>query len=353
MSSTRFAPLPAPRQFLALGPHAGAHRVALRAGLSVALPLLALYATGHLELSLFATFGAFTALYGRASDHQPRALMQLSAAAVLVACVTIGTAVAVSPARDWLILPVAAIVAAAAVAISDVARWHPPGALFPVFALTACAAVPGGAERIPLAAAVAAASALIAVAIGVAGLARPALRRRVRTPLTPTRAARAHPLPDMLRCATATLLAGLIPTLLGLGHPYWAMVGALAALSGSDATARLVRAGHRAAGTLLGLALAAVVLALPLPTLATILVVVALQYVAELLVGRNYALALVVVTPLALLMVELAHPVGSATLLHDRGVETLLGVAVGVAVTLLSPLSDRRPSAPPSPARSL
>ncbi|HST41280.1 MAG TPA: hypothetical protein VLK58_17315 [Conexibacter sp.] len=176
MSTTRFASLPAPRQFLALGPHAGAHRVALRAGLSLALPLLALYATGHLELSLFATFGAFTALYGRAHGHQPRALMQLSAAAVLVACVTLGTAVAVAPARDWLILPVAALAAAGAVAVSDVARWHPPGALFPVFALTACAAVPGGAERIPLAAAVAAASALIAVAIGVAGIARTSSR---------------------------------------------------------------------------------------------------------------------------------------------------------------------------------
>jgi hypothetical protein len=332
MPSARLAPLPAPRQFLALGPHAGAHRVALRAGLSVALPLLALYATGHLELSLFATFGAFTALYGRAHDHQPRALMQLSAAAVLVACVTIGTAVAVSPARDWLILPVAALVAAAAVAVSDLARWHPPGALFPVFALTACAAVPGGAERIPLAAAVAAASALVAVAIGVAGLAHPTRRGRLRRPLgrSPRGSVK---LPDMLRCAAATLLAGLIPTALGLGHPYWAMVGALAALSGTDATARLVRAGHRAAGTLLGLALAAALLALPLSTLATILVVVALQCVAELLVGRNYALALVAVTPLALLMVELAHPLGSAT--------------------LLSPLSDRRQFAPPSPARSL
>jgi hypothetical protein len=353
---SRLAALPSPRHFLVVGPHAGAHRVALRAGLSVALPLLLLEASGRLDLSLYATFGAFTALYGRADRHGARGRMQLSAAAMLVTCVTLGTTVAVSPARAWLVVPVAALVAAAAASVSDLARWHPPGALFPVFALAACAAVPAAPARIPLAAAVAAASALLAVAIGVAGGARPRLdprRRALRdvarrsdalhgrrgTPARPSAApARAAAgridTRDVATAAVATLIAGLIPTALGLGHPYWAMVGALAAVSGPDTTARLVRAGHRATGTLLGVAAAAVLLALPLTPLETIAAVVALQCAAELLVGRNYALALIAVTPLALLMVELAHPVGSGALLHDRVLETLLGAAVGAVVTL-------------------
>lgn len=366
------AALPTPRQLFAFGPHAGAHRVALRAGASVAIPLLALHALGRLDLSLYATFGAFAALYGRSDDHAARGRMQLSAAAVLVACVALGTAVATSPARGWLIVPLAALVAGAASAVSDAARWHPPGALFPIFALAACAAVPADPARIPLATAVAAASALLAVAIGVAGalrdadrrqalLARPAARRRVApapqlaalAPQPATLAPQATaPAPqplarrviaialarvdrgDALRCGGVTLLAGAVPTLLGLGHPYWAMVAALAAISGPDTTARLVRAGHRAGGTLLGVAAAALLLSLPLTPLGTIAAVVLLQCAAELLVGRNYALALVAVTPLALLMVELAHPVGNATLLHDRAIETLLGAAIGAAVTV-------------------
>ncbi len=363
---SRIAALPAPRHFLALGPHAGAHRVALRAGLSVAIPLLLLHALGRLDLSLFATFGAFAALYGRADGHGARGRMQLSAAAVLVACVTLGTAVAVSPARDWLVLPVAALVAAAAVAVSDLARWHPPGALFPIFALAACAAVPAAPERIPLAAAVAAASALLAVAIGVAGGARPRLDPRRRAQRDVARrsdalhgrapaaraaaAARRVNRRDAVTAAVATGVAGLIPTVFGLGHPYWAMVGALAAISGPDTTARLVRAGHRAAGTLLGVAVAAALLSFPLSPLETILVVVALQCVAELLVGRNYALALIAVTPLALLMVELAHPVGASTLLRDRVLETLLGAAVGAAVTLATHRAHAAPRAAPHAA---
>ena len=67
-----------------------------------------------------------------------------------------------------------------------------------------------------------------------------------------------------------------------------------------------------------------------------IVVVVALQATAELLVGRNYAVALVAITPLALLMVHLAAPVPSSVLLRDRGVETVLGVGVGLVMGWLT-----------------
>lgn len=58
--------------------------------------------------------------------------------------------------------------------------------------------------------------------------------------------------------------------------------------------------------------------------------------------GRNYALALVAVTPLALLMVHLVSPVPAATLLADRGIETLVGVLAGLAVGSLKRAAGRR-----------
>lgn len=70
--------------------------------------------------------------------------------------------------------------------------------------------------------------------------------------------------------------------------------------------------------------------------LVLVLVIAVLQVAAELLVGRNYAVALVVVTPLALLMVHVAAPVPATTLLLDRGVETVIGVLVGVGVGYLT-----------------
>jgi len=80
----------------------------------------------------------------------------------------------------------------------------------------------------------------------------------------------------------------------------------------------------------------AALFALELSGMAVIVVVVALQALAELFVGRNYGLALIAVTPLALLMVHLAAPVPAGTLIVDRGLETVIGVAVGLLVGWLT-----------------
>lgn len=334
--------LPHPRELVLLGPHAGAHRVALRAGVSIAVPLLALWAIGRTDLSLYATFGAFTALYGRQHTHRPRLQMQLSAAAFLVATVTIGTAVALSPQREWLIIPVVTVVTIAATYLSDALHWHPPGPLFPVFAVTACASVPTEPSRIPVAFALAAGSAAFSLLIGASGLALPRARRLEATPWRASFRAAARPATRaaMLRFGAVVLVAGTIPTATGLGHPYWAIVSAVAAVSGVDAGARLVRAGHRMLGTIVGVLIAAALLAAPVPPLAVIAVVVLLQMSAELVVGRNYGITLAFVTPLAILMVELAHRTNELALLRDRALETALGVLVGVAATLIAQVAS-------------
>lgn len=303
------------------------------------MPLLLLWALGRTDLALYATFGAFTALYGRQHTHRPRLWLQLSAAVYLVAAVTVGTVIALSPQREWLIIPVVTAVAIGAAYLSDALHWHPPGPLFPVFAVTACASVPVDASRIPEAFALAAASAAFSMLVGVSGLVAPRGRRLPVTPWRPSfaaAAARPATREAMVRFGVVVLIAGVVPTATGLGHPYWAMVSAVAAVSGADTTARLVRAGHRMLGTIVGVAIAAAFLALPLSPLATILVVVVLQMTAELFVGRNYGLTLVFVTPLAILMVELAHRTDELVLLRDRALETAIGVAVGVAATLIA-----------------
>ncbi|MGA1836924.1 FUSC family protein [Herbiconiux sp. 11R-BC] len=334
------------RRLVELAPHRGAHRAAARAGIAIAVPLLVLAATGHLELSLYAVFGAFTSLYGRTHTHGSRLRMQASAGAGLVMAVVIGTAISTLPAADTVVVPVAALVAGAATFLSDAFGWHPPGALFFVFALAACAAVPSDPSRIVVAFALAAASGLLAMAVSGAGAVLPAARARRPTALAvsfATAARRPGQLGTVVAVVVAVAVAGAIPTLSGLGHPYWAMVAATATLGGADAAAQFVRAGHRLLGTLLGIVLAAALLTFPLASmpLLAIGVVVVLQVGAELFVGRNYGLAMVFVTPLALLMTELAHPTGTAGLLLDRTVETVLGVAVGVGVIAAIHLARR------------
>jgi len=318
-------------------PHGDAHWVALRAGVCMGVPLLLLWAIDRLDLALPATFGAFTALYGRSHAHRSRAVMQASAAVVLVGAVTAGTLLDAAGAGAAVVAVALALTAAVAVVVSIAWAWHPPGALFPVFALgaTSSAAVPPGDVAPHVAVAVG--TALFALVVGAIGALTPARHRPRQHWDAPLHAALRSPrtLEEVLRVAVAVGLAAAVASGAGLGHAYWASVGAAAATSGASTRHRVVRGVHRAVGTVAGVLVAGGLLALDLDPLATIVLVIALQVAAELLVGRNYAVALVTITPLALLMVHLGSPEPVSTLLVDRVADTVLGVLVGLAVVLV------------------
>ncbi|OKI77671.1 FUSC family protein [Micromonospora sp. CB01531] len=318
------------RGLLHLRPARGTHRIALRAGISVLLPLLAVLALGRPAWSVYAVFGAFTSLYGRNHVHLSRAAMQASAGAVLTGSVVLGVLVGSLASRAWVAVAVTAALAALGAVLAAAQDWHPPGPLFLVFAFGAVASAPHRVADVPVAAAVAGLSSLFALLVGNVG----SLLRRQRS--RPPRLAHVWTW-EPLRYALAVVLAGGTATAVGIGHPYWAMVAAVAPLSAQGVTAQLVRAAHRILGTLLGLLTSALLLAPHLSPYATVLVVAGLQIVTELLVGRNYGLALLFITPMALLMGQLAaaRPIGQ--LLFDRGVETVIGALIGGVIVLCEP----------------
>jgi hypothetical protein len=337
--------LPRRQQLVLIQPHNAAHWVALRAGLSFTIPLLALWLTGHLAWSPYAAFGSFTSLYGRLEPYGARLRMQLQAGTGFTIAVTLGAVVACSAERGRLAVLAVTGCAAAGSLAADRLRWHPFGPIFLVFGTAALAAIPAVPARIPVAAALAAAAALLSIAIASAGrlvgyqgnaAAASAPAAAAASPAATAGPARrpAWQWAQAARNGTAVLLSGTASAAFGIGHPSWCMVAAVAAVTGPDTTARLTRAVHRAAGTLAGVAVAAALLAPRPPVVTLIAAIFVLQAGAELLVGRNYGLAMLCVTPLALLMGTLAQPTAAGVLLRDRAVETLLGAAIGIAVDL-------------------
>lgn len=315
--------------------------MAVRAGLSILVPLLLLWALGRQEWSIYAAFGAFTSLYGRNHAHLSRLQMQLTLAGALTLAVGAGTLVGLTEHRSWLAVPLAGLLCGAGAWLSDAMDWHPPGSLFLIFAFAACASIPSEPGDVLIALAVAASSAAFAVLVGSV----PVLwrnRRRphlaVRTSFRPLDTSRPEPR-HVVRGFVSVVLAGSLATASGIGHPYWAMIAAIVPLVPRDFPTQLVRGVHRLVGTLAGLAVAAGLFALDLGPIALIAVITLLQVGAELLVGRNYALALLAITPLALLMVHMVARVPTGTLLLDRGVETVIGVLIGIGVGYLT----RRP----------
>lgn len=325
-----------PRQhpLIAFGPHAGAHRVAVRAAISILVPLLTLWALHHAAWSLYAAFGAFTSVYGRERVDLHRVRLQAVAGAALVVAVTLGAIVGVSAHRAWLAVPIAAVLSAVITYASGAQGWHPPGSLFCVFGFASVAAVPGTWADVGRAAAVSALAAVFAIVVGNLGAAVRRVRRTVPdSPAGPAIGGAAGRWGrQALTSGVGVLVAGAVATGAGIDRPYWAMVSAVVPLVAADPAHQVIRGVHRVVGTAVGLGVAWALLETRMPVVVTILLVAALQAGAELLVGRNYAVALVVITPLALLMVHMASPTPVDRLLADRGVETLIGVVIGLAV---------------------
>jgi hypothetical protein len=325
---------------LRVGPHRGDHRVALRAAISVAVPLLVLWMLGRLDLSIYASFGAFAALYGRHDVFRDRIRMQASAGGVLLAAMLIGTALSVVSAPAAASILVLAVIASAVTLLAYTLRWHPPGPLFPVFAVGACATIPATTASFGDVLLVGGASVLFGLAVSaIIGL----LTRGTQE--APPRSRQSvGPIAWEMAASVGVAIAGagFAGFLIMDSHWYWAAVGAVAAVSGAQLNARVIRGIQRLIGTLLGILVAAGVLAIDLPPLAVIALVVLLQAAAELFVGRNYGIAMVFITPLALLMVHLAAPTPVDVLLQDRAIETVIGVAVGTVVAVASAALRRR-----------
>lgn len=318
-----------------VNPDEGSHRVALRAAVSVAIPLVVLWASGHLTWTIYATFGAFASLFGRERHDAHRLRLQSAMALALTTVVALGAAVGCSPDRRWLAVPATALVAFVGSMLSDRLGSHPPGPLFTVFAFASVSSIPASPGDIVTAVAVSAAAGCWAVVVGSLGSLTRAVTGARLEPAAPPPPPPTRLVPHAARIAGGVLLAGLVATCIGIGHPYWAMVSAVVPLASRELDAGLVRGLQRVIGTFVGLVVAAALLGGHLHGLGLIAVVVALQALSEMAVGRNYALALVAITPLALLMVHLAVPTPESALLRDRGLETLIGVGIGYGAGLV------------------
>jgi uncharacterized membrane protein YccC len=259
------------------------HQAALRCAVSVFVPLITLVLLDRLDLAIFASFGAFTGIYGRNEPHARRFGLQARAGSLMVAVMLLaaltaraGAAFSLTPAETvW--LQVAATTLVAGGCSLTVAWWRlrPAGSLFHIFAFAAIASIP----------------------------------------------------------SQPPLWQGMVN--------YWAMVAAVVPLVGHTTRHRVSRGLQRIVGTVAGLVLLAGVLILQPAPWQAVLIIAACQFGAEMFIARQYLLAQVFVTPLALISTLLVVPAAPGPLLRDRIADTVIGAAVGIAV-VLAPTAWRR-----------
>lgn len=136
------------------------------------------------------------------------------------------------------------------------------------------------------------------------------------------------------RVGIAALVAGTIALILPTAHPYWAVAFAVLVLhQGGRRSAQAVRGIQRLLGTAVGLLFYAFILWVGPDGVWLALLLAVLQFAIEMLVVRNYALAVAFITPLAL---TIASASGSDEeplhVILERAFDSVVAVTVALAV---------------------
>ncbi|SJM59356.1 putative integral membrane protein [Actinomycetales bacterium JB111] len=148
-----------------------------------------------------------------------------------------------------------------------------------------------------------------------------------------------EPLLVAARVLGASLLAGVIATAIGNPHSYWAIAfAALIVQAGGSRRVQATKAVHRMLGTFAGLGIFALIARIDPSDWWLLAIVVVLQAGAELTVTRHYALAVTLLTPLALSVATAITSFTDVAAASDRLLDTVLGVGAAVVVLMLTGL---------------
>jgi hypothetical protein len=317
---------------------------AVQGGIAVLLPGLLFIALGQPTLALAASNGGFLALYLGGLSRTRRAKLLPIIGVGLFAAV----ALALVGAQAGVAGAVISVSVLGVLATILTVGWGvgPPGALFFVLLAGAFSTL-GLAEaertgRVDFAGVLGplATGLVLAYAIVVA----PLLLRSVRqqTGAAPGRSdrlqfsLRGQALVILVRVTVAVAVAATIGLLLGEDRAYWIVITVVAVLQ-TSARRRMsaIRAGQRLIGTVVGLGVFALLALLPLTELTLLLIIGVLQTVIELVIARNYGLALAFITPLALLVAAQSDPGDVGAVVGERVVDTVIGVLIAVVVVLI------------------
>ncbi len=306
----------------------------------ISLPLFQLSPWAH--LLGFAALGAPVALFGRfaARGRRPPLVLQ---------CALLQTgAVFLMSAASWLIEPAVARLVVLAVLsgllffISISARLGLPGPL--IFVLAASASmgtVTSWQMIIEQGSATGIVAGLAVLICWLTEIVRDQVDDEIsfQAPLQSLR----HRLLVAARVVAGAAAAVLLAWALSATHPGWAAVGLVAVMQGSQLHINMNRAIQRTIGTACGALIAWPILAQHPSVWIMILILAFFMFVTEVIIGWNYALGQLSVTPMALIMSQLPAPNAiTIAVVPERIVDTLLGAGVAIAIVVLcSTLNDR------------
>jgi hypothetical protein len=325
----------------------------VQAGIAMGVPLAIFTLAGHQSLGLIAVLGAFTALYCANLPLVDRLIALPFVGAGFVLASTFGI---LGSATASLTIASLILVAVLASSLAFRVGLGPPGPMqfVLVAGISAHVATPasqGGASLngalIPMLVAVGAISAYLLV---IAPLTLPSVHRHRGKGANLREVFSFAPLDQETTVITARVVAavaaaGVVSVPLGVNRAYWVIMVAGAVLQASHVRRlTVIRTAQRVLGTVVGVTAFALLTWLQLSGFWLVAVLALLQFAIEVVVGRNYGLALIFITPLALTISAVTGTDDPLGLAGERIGDTLLGALIALVVLWIS---ERLPATRP------
>lgn len=307
----------------------------LAAALCSGLPLVIAAAMGELAAGLPASLGGLVFLYVPDTRLSHRMPWLMACAFGMAASYCLGLLTHLAPVLQ---VPAVTLVTLLATVLMRFHAGPPAGGIFFVMVAAIAAFTPAAGPALPFQAGLFTMGTVLAVLVALA------YSLLVVTPRHPPPPPRRDFEYVLLESTVISVFVGLslaIAHLLGLARPYWVAVTCLGVIQQASLRATWSRQLHRIVGTGFGLLVFWGVTRFPVTPWTVALAIIALTFLTESLVVRHYGLAVVFITPLALLLAEsadLAHGLPPG-IMQARFLDTLLGcgVALAGAVCLHSP----------------
>lgn len=322
-------------------------RIASVAGLQSALAVLIAIVAVHFspwpQLVGFPALGALAALFGRFAPpgRQRMRIVAICAALLTLAVALPSLAAFLGVPRVGLMLVLALVAGGSTIAV---ARWQlgGPGAVIIVFAAGAALSPVDTLNTVAMRTLATAAGGAVAwvACLLTDGLRAPGLADLRLPPVHVPPVG--HQWIAGARIAGVAGVAALIAHAAGWQHPAWAAIGATAVMQGGHLHVTMNRALQRMAGTVVGAFVVWAILAQHPSFWVVVAAIVLFQFLTEVVIGFNYALGQITVTPMALLMTSLASPAVSGDMPVERVLDTILGAALGIVFAVVfSSVDDR------------
>lgn len=138
---------------------------------------------------------------------------------------------------------------------------------------------------------------------------------------------------ESLILALTMFLALLTANVFEVKSAYWIPISAVAIMQGKDLLHTRQRNIHRILGTFVGMGLTWLIFILEPRGIALVFIIAGLQFIVEMMVVRNYGLAVIFITPLTIFLAENSTSVmiNVNELMEARILDTIIGSLIGLA----------------------